>query len=70
MGNWKRADSPQINDSVLEKHEEVHRAEVKGIKLSNPFNQIMIKEGLALYELTFAVCHRLTSLCMNLGKDY
>ena len=59
-GAEKRADSPQVDDSALEKQEEVHGAEVKDLKLSNPLDQVMVKEGLAIYDLKCSACHRLT----------
>lgn len=59
-GAEKRADSPQIDESELEKQEEVHGTEMKDIKLSNPLDQVMVKEGLAIYDLKCAACHRLT----------
>lgn len=59
-GAEKRADSPDIDDSALEKQEEVHGTEVKNLKLSNPLDQVMVKEGLAIYDLKCSACHRLT----------
>lgn len=59
-GAEKRAENPQMDDSVLEKQEEVHGAEVKEIQLSNPLDQAMIKEGQGIYDLKCSACHKLT----------
>lgn len=59
-GAEKRAESPETDDSALLKQEEVHGAEIKEIKLTNPLDQTMIKEGQAIYDLKCSSCHRLT----------
>lgn len=56
----ERAEKPEIDDSALLKQEEVHGVEVKNIKLTNPLDQAMIKEGQAIFELKCSACHKLT----------
>ncbi len=56
----KRAEAPETDDSALLKQEEVHGAEVKEINLTNPLDQAMIKEGLAIYDLKCSACHKLS----------
>jgi mono/diheme cytochrome c family protein len=59
-GASKRAETPQTDESVLLKQEEVHGTEVKELKLSNPLDQAMVKQGQAIYDLKCSACHRLS----------
>jgi mono/diheme cytochrome c family protein len=59
-GANQRAESPATSDSVLQKQEEVHGAEVKEIALSNPLDQSMIAEGQKIYDMKCSSCHKLT----------
>ncbi|HEY1055435.1 c-type cytochrome [Emticicia sp. TH156] len=59
-GAQQRAETPETNDSVLLKQEEVHGAEVKEIALSNPLDQTMIDEGQKIYDMKCSSCHKLT----------
>ncbi len=58
-GAEKRADSPAVNDSVLLKQDEVHGTEIKDLKLTNPLDIAMVKEGKGIYDLKCSACHRL-----------
>lgn len=60
-GAEKRADSPETADSALLKQEEVHGTEVKEVKLTNPLDQAMVKEGQAIFDLKCSACHKLTA---------
>lgn len=59
-GAQERAERPETDESALLKQEEVHGAEIKDLKLTNPLDQAMIKEGLAIYDLKCSACHKLT----------
>ena len=59
-GAKERAESPETDDSALLKQEEVHGAEVKEIKLTNPLDEAMVKEGQAMFDLKCSACHKLT----------
>jgi cytochrome c5 len=59
-GAQERAENPETDDSALLKQEEVHGAEVKEIKLTNPLDEGMIKEGQAIFDLKCSACHKLT----------
>ncbi len=56
----KRAESAETDDKVLLKQEEVHGKEIKGLTLSSPLDQKMVKEGQAISDLKCSSCHRLT----------
>lgn len=60
-GAQERAESPKTAESALLKQEEVHGAEVKDMKMTNPLDQAMVKEGLAIYDLKCSACHKLTA---------
>jgi hypothetical protein len=59
-GAEQRAETPQTDDSVLEKQEEVHGEEVKELALSTPLDQAMVKEEQGIYDLKCSACHKLT----------
>lgn len=58
-GAKQRAETPETSDSVLQKQEEVHGAEVKDIALSNPLDQTMVDEGQKIYDMKCSSCHKL-----------
>ncbi len=60
-GAEKRAESPETDDSVLLKQEEIHGTEVKKVDLSTPLNQAMVKTGQEIYDMKCSACHRLNS---------
>ena len=59
-GAQERSESPETDESALLKQEEVHGAEIKEIKLTNPLDQALIKEGQAIYDLKCSACHKLS----------
>lgn len=59
-GAKERAESPETDESALLKQEEMHGSEIKELKLTNPLDQAMIKEGQAIFDLKCSACHRLT----------
>lgn len=59
-GAEQRAETPNTDDSVLEKQEEVHGVEVKELALSTPLDQAMVKEGQGIYDLKCSACHKLS----------
>lgn len=60
-GAKERANSPTTDVSkVAEKQEETHGVEVKEVKLSNPLDAAMLKEGKSIFELKCSACHKLT----------
>lgn len=59
-GANQRAESPETSESVLQKQEEVHGAEVKELALTNPLDQTMVAEGQKIYDMKCSSCHKLT----------
>ena len=45
---------------VAEQQTEVHGTEIKEVKLTNPLDAAMLKEGKGIYELKCGACHKLT----------
>ncbi len=60
-GAEERAETPNVDDSVLEKQEEVHGTEVKSVELSTPLDPAMVKTGEGVFDLKCSACHRLTA---------
>lgn len=60
-GAKKREQEPQLElATVTEKQPETHGTEVKEVKLSNPLDATMIKDGKGIYDLKCSACHKLT----------
>lgn len=58
----QRAETPETDDSVLLKQEEVHGEEVANVSLSNPLDQEMVKAGKEIYDLKCSACHKLDKM--------
>ena len=60
-GAKERAQKPETDISkVAEQQTETHGSEIKEVKLSNPLDATMVKEGKAIYDLKCCSCHKLT----------
>lgn len=60
-GAKKREQEPQLElATVTEKQPETHGTEVKEVKLSNPLDAAMIKDGKGIFDLKCSACHKLT----------
>ncbi|KPM46782.1 c-type cytochrome [Jiulongibacter sediminis] len=59
-GAQQRAESPETDDSVLLKQEEVHGTEVSAVELTNPLDAAMVETGEGIYDMKCSSCHRLT----------
>jgi mono/diheme cytochrome c family protein len=56
----QRSETPQTDESVLEKQPEVHGNELKEVSLANPLDNKMIDEGQKIYDMKCSACHRMT----------
>jgi mono/diheme cytochrome c family protein len=60
-GAKDREKAPQIDlAKVAENQPETHGIEIKEVKLTNPLDAAMTKEGKAIYDLKCGACHKLT----------
>lgn len=58
-GAKQRAESPETSEDLIEKQEVIHGTEITEVKLSNPLDAAMVKQGEAIYEMKCMSCHRL-----------
>jgi len=58
-GAKQRAESPETSEDVMEKQEIIHGTEVTEVKLTNPLDAAMIKQGQEIFEMKCMSCHRL-----------
>jgi cytochrome c2 len=59
-GAKDREKAPQIDlAKVAENQPETHGIEIKEVKLTNPLDAAMTKEGKAIYDLKCGACHKL-----------
>lgn len=59
-GANQRGETPDVDDTVLLKQEEVHGTEVSSVELSTPVDQAMVKTGEGVYDVKCSSCHRLS----------
>ncbi|MBX2951720.1 MAG: cytochrome c [Leadbetterella sp.] len=58
-GAKQRAESPETSEDVMEKQEIIHGTEVTEVKLTNPLDAAMVKQGQEIFEMKCMSCHRL-----------
>ena len=58
-GAQQREDSPEFDESKYEKQEMIYGTEITEVKLSNPLDATMVKEGEEIYDMKCMSCHRL-----------
>lgn len=58
-GAKQRAESPETSEDVIEKQEVIHGTEITEVKLSNPLDAAMVKQGQEIYDMKCMSCHRL-----------
>lgn len=59
-GAEQRAEAPETDTSAILEQPEIHGAEVKEVKLTNPLDPKMVKAGNEIYDLKCSSCHKLT----------
>lgn len=59
-GADQRGETPNVDDSVLLKQEEVHGTQVSTVDLSIPLDQQMVSTGESIYDMKCSSCHRLS----------